>query len=65
MPKLAVAIASLGRPESLGQVCEALQKQTRPADRLLLSVTSDDDLPAPLPSDAIEVIQEASRSHPG
>lgn len=57
MPKLAVAIASLGRPESLGQVCEALQKQTRPADRLLLSVTNDNDLPDPLPFSDIEVVQ--------
>ena len=56
MPKLAVAIASLGRPETVAQNCAALFAQTRPADLVLLSVTGEEDLPENLDRSRVEVV---------
>ncbi len=43
--RIAVAIASRGRPDVLGAVLESLKAQTRPADETWVSVTSPADLP--------------------
>lgn len=56
MPKLAVAIASLGRPETLGEVLDALGRQTRPADKVLFSVTGEQDLPQDTNLSGVDVI---------
>ncbi|OYW45771.1 MAG: glycosyl transferase [Sphingomonadales bacterium 32-68-7] len=42
---VAVIIASLGRPQTLLELVEDLGRQTRPADRIILSVTDSADLP--------------------
>lgn len=46
---VAVAIASLGRPAELAGALEALLAQSRQADRIILSVTTPDDLPKDAP----------------
>ena len=56
MSKIAVAIASLGRPETVGEVLSTLRAQTRQADKLLFSVTSEDDLPTGIEMDDVEVV---------
>lgn len=43
--KVAVAIASLGRPETLARAVACLRNQSRRPDLIILSVTSDADLP--------------------
>jgi GT2 family glycosyltransferase len=43
---VAVVVASLGRPEALSDLLADLAQQTRVPDRILLSVTSPEDLPA-------------------
>ncbi|MFN3213543.1 MAG: glycosyltransferase family 2 protein [Henriciella sp.] len=56
MSTIAVAIASLGRPESLGEVLMCLKSQSRHADRIVLSVTSEADLPADFNDPDVEII---------
>ena len=56
MSKIAVAIASLGRPETVGEVLSTLRAQTRQADKILFSVTSEDDLPTGIEMDDVEVV---------
>lgn len=56
MPTLVVAIATLGRPETVAENLEALQRQTRPADRIILSVTATADLPPDFALDTYEVL---------
>lgn len=56
MSKIAVAIASLGRPDTVAEVLAALDRQTRTPDIIIFSVTSDADLPDDLRSDGIHVI---------
>lgn len=46
MSKIAVAIASLGRPDTLSEVLLTLKAQSRQPDIIVLSVTSQDDLPS-------------------
>ena len=53
--RLAVAIATLGRPETVRENLDALSRQTRPADIILLSVTGPDDVPADLDDNVIVV----------
>ena len=53
--RIAVAIASLGRPVEVGQLIAALNQQTRLPHLIVLSVTSGADLPSPLPS-SVEVV---------
>jgi GT2 family glycosyltransferase len=53
--KLAVIIATLGRPVEVGQLLASLRQQTRPADSIILSVVSDADLPSDLAADIIVV----------
>ena len=45
MIKIAVAIATLGRPDTVSEFLDALEKQTRQPDTLLFSVTGEKDLP--------------------
>jgi hypothetical protein len=47
--KLAVIVASTGRAPELAQLIEQLSRQTRLADRIVISVVSDADVPADLP----------------
>lgn len=54
--RLAVAIATLGRPETVRENLDALSRQTRPADIILLSVTGPDDVPGEL-DDKVIVIE--------
>lgn len=56
MPTLVVAIATLGRPETVAENLEALGRQTRLADRIILSATSEADLPADLDPDKYEIL---------
>ncbi len=56
MPTIAVAIATLGRPETVAENLEALERQTRRADRIILSATSPDDLPANLDPEKYEIL---------
>ncbi|WP_293882174.1 glycosyltransferase [Sphingomonas sp.] len=44
-PTVAIIIASLGRPDILGELLDDLANQSRPADRIILSVTCKADLP--------------------
>lgn len=44
--RIGVVVASLGRPDMLGSLLDDLERQTRRADRIMLSVTKADDLPA-------------------
>lgn len=44
-PSLVVVIATLGRPDDVADLIESLEGQTRLADRIVISVTSEDDLP--------------------
>ncbi len=43
--RLAVVVASLGRPDAIGDLLHALAGQTQPPEHVLLSVTSARDLP--------------------
>ena len=54
--RVAVAIASLGRPDTVREVLQALRQQTRPADLVVLSVTGPDDLPDGLDQEAVTVV---------
>ena len=54
--RLAVAIATLGRPETVRENLDALSRQTRPADIILLSVTGPEDVPDDL-EDSVIVIE--------
>jgi len=57
MPKLAVAIATLGRPQTVAEIIERLKAQTRKADCLLFSVTGPDDLPPETALEGVEIVQ--------
>lgn len=56
MPSIAVVIASLGRPETVGEVVSCLRRQSRPADRIVLSVTSEADLPTGIDLDDMDIL---------
>ena len=56
MSKIAVAIASLGRPETVAEVLSRLRIQTRQPDIIILSVTSEGDLPSDLDRTGVHVI---------
>lgn len=48
MTRIAVIVASLGRPESLTTLLDALSGQSRPPDRVILSITDPSDAPSNL-----------------
>ncbi|GGB67908.1 MULTISPECIES: glycosyltransferase family 2 protein [Henriciella] len=54
--RLAVAIATLGRPDTVAENIEILRRQSRPADRILLSVTGPEDLPDNIDMTGIETV---------
>lgn len=58
MMKISVVIASLGRPTEVGYLIEALGRQTRAPDSIVLSVTKPGDLPADLSPDIVVVMGE-------
>jgi len=55
-PRLAVIIASLNRPRELADVMAALARQTVTPDRIILSVTKEEDLPPAQSRQGAEVI---------
>ncbi len=56
MTKIAVAIASLGRPDTVAESLLALSQQSRLPDEIVLSVTSENDLPSNLNRDDVKVV---------
>lgn len=56
MSTIAVAIATVGRPDTVAEILETLRKQTRPADHIMFSVTSADDLPAGFDEPDVEIV---------
>ncbi|GAM05788.1 glycosyltransferase family 2 protein [Novosphingobium sp. MBES04] len=55
--RVAVVVASLGRPELITQMQELMARQCQPPDRLLFSVTGAQDLPSPPPvGNRIEIV---------
>lgn len=58
-PRLALIVASRGRPDCLARFAERLGLQTRLPDRLILSVAGPEDLPATLPAGA-EIVTGAA-----
>lgn len=48
---VAVVVASLGRPDVLAELIEDLRAQSKPPEHIIISVTSEDDLPPPSPQD--------------
>src|SRR5262249_25820394 len=44
-PGIAVIVASIGRPQALAELLEDLARQSRPADRSVLSLTTASDAP--------------------
>ena len=57
MSRIAVAIATLGRPETVSESLQVLRAQSRAADKILFSVTSDDDLPKTDSLEDIEILK--------
>jgi hypothetical protein len=51
--RLAVLVASCGRPRELGQLLDRLARQTLVADQVVLSVVETCDLPAKVPESAV------------
>jgi GT2 family glycosyltransferase len=51
--RVAVVVASTGRPAEVGQLLARLALQTRPADDIVLSVVGDADLPPTLPAEVM------------
>jgi GT2 family glycosyltransferase len=56
--RIAVVVATLGRPTEVGQLLAALQIQTHPPSAILLSVTADTDLPPAL-APSVQVVKGA------
>jgi len=54
--KLAVILASRGRPDELADAVEALKAQSFPADAIFLSVTEQSDLPKPSMLEGTEIL---------
>jgi len=50
---ISVVVASLGRPDILSDLLQDLRAQSRPPDRIVLSVTDPADLPAEVERDAV------------
>lgn len=57
-PRLALIVASRGRPACLARFAERLPLQTRRPDRVIFTVSGDADLPAGLPA-GIEIVTGA------
>jgi GT2 family glycosyltransferase len=53
--RIAVVVASCGRPAEVGQLIEQLARQTHQPERVVLSVVNASDVPSDLPSAAIVV----------
>jgi GT2 family glycosyltransferase len=53
--RVAVVVASTGRPRDLGQLIAHLSRQTLAPAKIVLSVVADRDLPEPLP-DGVQVV---------
>lgn len=57
MTRIAVAIATLGRPDTVAENLAALRRQSRPADIIVLSVTGPEDLPNDVDFTGVEVVE--------
>lgn len=53
--RVVVVIATLGRPDEVGQLLDRLDRQTHRPSAIVLSVTGDTDLPPDLPDSAVVV----------
>lgn len=53
--RVSVIVASVGRAEEIAELLHALERQTKPASSLILSVTCPADLPAVLPTNVTVV----------
>jgi hypothetical protein len=60
--RIAVVVASKGRPAEIAQLLAALDRQSLKPSAIILSVTSEDDLPAALPEDIIRILGPAGSS---
>ena len=56
MMRIAMIVASVGRPNEVANLLESLDEQVRGPSQILLSVETDEDLPASLPAN-IRIIQ--------
>lgn len=56
MSTVAVAIASLGRPETVAENLASLRLQSRAPDRILFSITSESDLPENFSEPGVDVV---------
>lgn len=54
--RIAVVIATLGRPDEVGQLLPHLKNQTHAPSDIIVSVTGDQDLPSDMPDD-VRVVQ--------
>lgn len=54
--RIAVVVASTGRPDDISYLLEALKFQSRKPDEVVLSVTSDDDLPSQSITKSVKVL---------
>lgn len=55
-PRIAVAIASVGRPDCLASLIARLQGQSLAPNKIVLSVVTDDDLPPPAVRVGVEAV---------
>lgn len=55
-PRLVLILASTGRPDMLSAALSHWRRQTRPADRIVLSVVDERDLPSPLAREGCEIL---------
>jgi GT2 family glycosyltransferase len=53
--RVSVVVASVGRAEEIGQLLQALGRQTKEAENIVLSVATTEDLPADIPLGVIVV----------
>jgi hypothetical protein len=60
--RIAVVVASKGRPAEIAQLLTALDRQSVRPSAIILSVTGEDDLPAPLPEAVVRVLGPAGSS---
>jgi GT2 family glycosyltransferase len=60
--RIAVVVASKGRPAEIAQLLAALDRQSFKPSAIILSVTGEEDLPATLPEDVIRVLGSAGSS---
>lgn len=56
MSTIAVAIATVGRPDTVAEILTTLRRQTRAADHILFSVSGSEDLPEDFADSDVEIV---------